>query len=129
MNTRAISWAWKQRLPRADKRLLVALVDCADDQGFICHPSLPGLVRKTGFKPLAVCDGLNRLINARLIRRLGVGCYQLDIRNDSPSSPHDGAPRAPTVGLMTTSQPAGVCCRDVGRAADEHSQSRIGPAP
>ena len=85
MNTAVMSWAWKQRLPRADKRLLFALADGADATGVIRHLTISQLVAKTGMSSRNVHQCLSRLIAASLIQWLDSDCYRLNIGSDSPS--------------------------------------------
>jgi hypothetical protein len=94
MNTAVMSWAWKQRLPRADRRLLLILAEGADATGLIRRLTISELVVKTGLPPRNVHQGLSRLIVARVIQWLDSDCYRLNMGSD-PSSPHDGTPPTP----------------------------------
>jgi hypothetical protein len=47
MGVKASTWAWEQELPYAEKLVLLALADHADDSG-VCWPSLKHLKKKTG---------------------------------------------------------------------------------
>lgn len=102
MNTAVMSWAWKQRLPLPDKRLLFALAEHADDQGLIQHLPITQLTARTGYRSSSIHQGLGRLIAARAIQWIDSDCYRLNLGSDSPS-PRDGKPPAPSAAKGATS--------------------------
>ena len=101
MNPSTMAWAWKQRLPRADKRLLFALVGCADGSGLVRSVSISQLATKTGLEPRHVHQALGRLIAARVIQWLDDNCYRLNLGSDSPS-PDDRTPPKPVQAKVPT---------------------------
>jgi hypothetical protein len=101
MNPSTMAWAWKQRLSRVDKRLLFALVDCADGSGLIRYVPVPQLAAKTGLEPRHVHQALGRLIAARVIQWLDSDCYRLNLGSDSPS-PDDRTPPQPVQAKVPT---------------------------
>ncbi|HKQ30556.1 MAG TPA: hypothetical protein VJS66_04650 [Burkholderiales bacterium] len=84
MNPNIQSWAWKQRLPRADKRLLFALIGYANDHGFIRHLPVSQLAAKIGCDARSVRQGLGCLIAAQVVQWIDSDCYRLNVGSDSP---------------------------------------------
>lgn len=71
MSVRAITWAWTVELKSTEKLLLLALCDHANDEDFECWPSVTHLQRKTGLSRPAVWRGIDRLLEKKLVFRVG----------------------------------------------------------
>ena len=61
--------AWAVELPAGDKLVLLALADCANDEGK-CWPGLASLCAKTGMCKRTLQEALRQLDNARHITRV-----------------------------------------------------------
>jgi hypothetical protein len=70
MSLPAITWAFKQNLRPAERFVLVALADCANDESR-AFPSIKALVAKTGHGRRTVLWALQRLKNLGLIEDTG----------------------------------------------------------
>jgi hypothetical protein len=83
---------WDLELPDSDKIVLLALADCANDEGH-CWPSVASLVRKCSKSERTIQASIKRLVDeGLLIRRevLGKGCNYTVL----PRSPATTAPRS-----------------------------------
>jgi DNA-binding transcriptional ArsR family regulator len=68
---------WETNVPAGEKLVLLALADCADDDG-VCWPSVGTLARKTGQSQRTVQGALKALERAGHLtrdQRIGRGCY------------------------------------------------------
>lgn len=63
MSIKVMTQVWDLQLPHADKLLLLALADNANDEG-LCWPSVATLGRKTGMDPRTVQRVIGRLAEA-----------------------------------------------------------------
>jgi hypothetical protein len=92
MSVRAMTRVWDLELPDSDKIVLLALADCANDEGH-CWPSIASLVRKCSKSERTIQASIKRLVDeGLLIRRevLGKGCNYTVL----PSRPAAAAPRS-----------------------------------
>lgn len=79
MSIRVMTAAWAVDLPAGDKLVLLALADCANDEGH-CWPGMKSLVAKTGKCERSVQAAIKALENAQHLTRteiLGKGCNYL----------------------------------------------------
>jgi len=60
MSLRAMSWAWEVKVNAIDKVILLALADCADDDG-LCFPSLKTICQKSGVPNSTLCRRLSAM--------------------------------------------------------------------
>jgi hypothetical protein len=63
MSLRIMTRVWDVQLPHADKLLLLALADNANDEG-LCWPSVATLARKAGMDERTVQRAIGRLVAA-----------------------------------------------------------------
>jgi hypothetical protein len=110
MSVRAMSAVWDLDLPDSDKIVLLALADCANDEGH-CWPSVASLVRKCSKSERTIQGCIKRLVDeGLLIRRevLGKGCNYtvLPKRTAAPAPRNDGAPAKTAPAQGTTPTPA-----------------------
>jgi hypothetical protein len=63
MSIKVMTAAWEVDLPQADKLLLIALADNANDEGR-CWPSVATLGRKCGMEDRSVRRVIKRLVSA-----------------------------------------------------------------
>ena len=92
---------WEMDLPDSDKLVLLALADCANDEGH-CWPSVRSLVTKCSKSERTIQGSIKRLVDeGHLIRRevLGKGCnYTVLPRNScapAKNAPPQGATQTP----------------------------------
>jgi hypothetical protein len=117
MSVRMMAQVWELRLPDSQKLVLLALADCANDEGH-AWPSVATLCRKTTRSERTVQGVLIELENAGHIERQqipGKGCnYTIHPRKDC--APADDAPRQ---GLRPRSEQQGT----PAAAADKPSRT------
>jgi hypothetical protein len=68
LSVRIMSAAWAVDLPAGEKLVLLALADCANDEGH-CWPGLTNLARKTGKSRRSLIDTIHALEKAEHISR------------------------------------------------------------
>lgn len=95
MSVRVMSQVWELDLPAFEKLVLLALADCANDEG-LAWPSIATLRRKTNAGERTVQRSLRSLEAAGLLRRdevPGKGCkYHLDPRHSGTPAKQAPAP-------------------------------------
>ena len=77
MSIKLMSAVWKINLPASEKLVLLALADCANDEGG-CWPSMKTLVEKCSKGERTVQAAIKALVEAGHLsrdERLGKGCY------------------------------------------------------
>lgn len=63
MSVRVMTWVWEQsRSTKTDRLVLLAIADCAADDGSNAYPSMAELVRKTGLTDRGVQKAIARLV-------------------------------------------------------------------
>lgn len=95
---------WELQLLPTDKLVLLALADCANDDGH-CWPSIATIARKSGVSERSVQRAIRKAEEAKLIHRqevIGKGCkYRIDPRHgvtpDRVSPPTPSHPTPDTV--------------------------------
>jgi hypothetical protein len=84
---------WELDLPDSDKIVLLALADCANDEGH-CWPSVASLVRKCSKSERTIQASIKRLVDEGLLVRRevpGKGCnYTVLPRTPAATSPRSG---------------------------------------
>jgi hypothetical protein len=105
-----MSAVWDLDLPDSDKIVLLALADCANDEGH-CWPSVASLVRKCSKSERTIQGCIKRLVDeGLLIRRevLGKGCnYTVLPKRAATTAPRNGyAPAKAAPAQGTTGTPA-----------------------
>lgn len=95
MSVRVMTAVWALALPDSEKIVLLALADCANDEGH-CWPGMKSLVAKCSKAERTIQGAIQRLVDAgHLTRRevLGKGCnYTVHPRTDC--APAETAPRS-----------------------------------
>ena len=66
MSVKAMCLAWKIDLPMAEKFILIALADNANDQ-FNCYPSLSTIAEKCGMSRRAVINNIDKLERKKIV--------------------------------------------------------------
>src|SRR3982751_4049948 len=87
-----MSAVWDLELPDSDKIVLLALADCANDEGH-CWPSVASLVRKCSKSERTIQASIKRLVDEGLLVRrevIGKGCNYTVL----PKRPATAAPRS-----------------------------------
>lgn len=87
-----MTWVWDMDLPASEKLVMLALADCANDDGE-CWPSIATLSRKTGASERTIQRAIQSFAERSLLRRVevpGRGCrYYFNLRHivtpDRPS--------------------------------------------
>lgn len=108
MSVRAMSAVWELDLPDSDKLVLLALADCANDEGH-CWPSVASLVRKCSKSERTIQGSIKRLVEwGHITRRevVGKGCNYTVHPNRSRITPAENAPRDNCAPQRTTQTPA-----------------------
>lgn len=137
-----MTWVWDQSKSRKTQRLvLLAIADCASDDGANAYPSMAELIRKTGFSERAVQSAIGELIamgELRVERNGGPkGCNRYAVimtpAGDAPPQEMRGARRAggrkdegPQV---KTQHPAGDAPPAAPAPPQELRQTPAAPAP
>jgi len=89
MSVKAITWAWRQKLPATEKLVLLALADHSNDEDFRAWPSLSHLADKCGLHRRSVIRLLAELETAGYLHRENRGLqttvYTLVIPSDTQS--------------------------------------------
>lgn len=101
---------WDLELPDSDKIVLLALADCANDEGH-CWPSVASLVRKCSKSERTIQGSIKRLVDEGLLVRRevpGKGCnYTVLPKSPATTAPRkDDAPAAAAPAQGTTLTPA-----------------------
>lgn len=66
MSIKALNWVWQQPIKGNSKLVLLALADCANDDGG-CWPGIKTIAKKCGISHVAVIKNLNKLSKFGLI--------------------------------------------------------------
>lgn len=94
MSVRVMTAVWALSLPDSEKIVLLALADCANDEGH-CWPGMASLVQKCSKGERTIQGAIQRLVGAGHLTRsevLGKGCnYTVHPRTDC--APAETAPR------------------------------------
>lgn len=139
MSIRAMSEVWSINLPDSQKIVLLALADCANDEG-ICWPSIASLTRKCSKGERTIQGVIIQLVEAGHLSRvevIGKGCrYVVHPRKDcapvaakkepSPPQPLPPADSAPPQGLPLT--PAAAADKP-SRTINKHTETRARKIP
>ena len=80
MSVRAMGAVWALKIPPADKLVLLAMVDHADDEGKRIHPSVELISSKTGYSDRQV----RRIVDADVWHERGE--ERTESRDDPPSA-------------------------------------------
>lgn len=110
MSVRAMTRVWELDLPDSDKIVLLALADCANDEGH-CWPSVASLVRKCSKSERTIQAAIKRLVDEGLLIRRevpGKGCnYTVLPKRGATTAPrNDSAPAKAAPAQGTTPTPA-----------------------
>jgi hypothetical protein len=110
MSVRTMTRVWELDLPDSDKIVLLALADCANDEGH-CWPSVASLVRKCSKSERTIQGSIKRLVDEGLLVRRevpGKGCnYTVLPRTGAKSAPRsDDGGETPAPPQGTTDTPA-----------------------
>lgn len=110
MSVRCMTRVWDLDLPDSDKLVLLALADCANDEGH-CWPSVASLVRKCSKSERTIQASIKRLVDEGLLLRRevpGKGCnYTVLPKTGAKTAPRsDCAPAKPAPAQRTTPTPA-----------------------
>lgn len=103
---------WDMELPDSDKIVLLALADCANDEGH-CWPSVASLVRKCTKSERTIQASIKRLVDEGLLLRRevpGKGCnYTVLPKTTATAAPRkDSAPAKSAPAQGTADTPAAV---------------------
>lgn len=72
MSSKAVAWAWEQKVkPASSKLLLMAMADFCNPETNLCFPSVAALVEMTGLDRKTVLDGIARLKSMEVLRDTG----------------------------------------------------------
>lgn len=99
MSVRCMTRVWDLDLPDSDKIVLLALADCANDEGH-CWPSVASLVRKCSKSERTIQASIKRLVDEGLLARRevpGKGC-NYTVLPRSGCAPAEPAPPQGTTG-------------------------------
>lgn len=122
MSVRVMSWVWDHSRSKSTQRLvLLAIADCAADDGANAYPSMAELMRKTGLSERGVQSAVNGLVELgelKVARNAGPrGCNRYRVRmtpardappqNVPPADPAvDRSEESPQVEAETPADPA-----------------------
>lgn len=109
MSVRVMSWVWDQDIPPNIKIVLLAIADCADDDGGNAYPSQETLARKTGYSTRQVKRIVEQLVALNV---LSVGKANL---------PNRRADRQPNLYRVRISAPVSVNRDDLPRMSPTSS--------
>lgn len=126
MSVRVMTAAWAVELPAGDKLVLLALADCANDEGQ-CWPGLATLSQKTGRCRRSLQESLRALDQAKHISRVenpGKG-MNYTVHPVAKSAPV--ARNAPVAKSATTGSKK--CHRGVAKSAPKPLVNRKEPSP
>lgn len=95
MSVRVMTAAWAVDLPAGEKLVLLALADCANDEGY-CYPGLKSLGRKTGKSRRSLIDTIHALearghISRDVVAGKGVNYTIHPTNEQQPELPIGGA--------------------------------------
>lgn len=131
VSVRAMSAVWDIDLPDSDKIVLLALADCANDEGH-CWPSVASLVRKCSKSERTIQGSIKRLVDeGHLTRREvpGKGCnYTVHPHKKRIPAPEEAAGRSDCGAQGTTGTPAAAAdkpSRTINSEAKASSQRVI----
>ena len=72
MSVKAMAIVWEADLPRAEKFVLLAMADHADQNGKNIYPALSTIAWKTGYTYRAVVDIVGRLREMGVLEKVGM---------------------------------------------------------
>lgn len=113
MSVRVMQWVWeKSQSKGTDRLVLLAIADCASDDGGNAYPSTATLVAKTGLGERTVQDAMKRLhkLNELAIYRnagpKGCNRYRVQMQGGAATAPpQEPHPADPAPGAATAPQP------------------------
>src|SRR6185369_3449935 len=126
MSVRMMTAAWATKLPASDKLVLLALADCANDEGH-CWPGLSTLCEKTGRCRRSLQDSLRALDAAGHITRVenpgkGMNYTVHPVAGNAPVAKPAPVAKSATRGSKN-------CHRGVAKSAPKPSLNRKEPSP
>lgn len=108
MSVRLMTEVWAVSLPDSEKLVLLALADCANDEG-LCWPSMATLARKCSKSDRTVQASIKRLVASGHMSRSevpGKGCrYIIHPTTETASPPKPLRPEVPSPPKGTTQTP------------------------
>lgn len=112
MSIRVMTWVWNESRSKKNARLLLlAIADCAADDGANAYPSIAELMRKTGLSERGVQStllDLTKLGELRIHRNAGPGgCNRYQVLM-TPAKSAGGADPAGVQNVRPTADPAGA---------------------
>lgn len=118
MSVRIMSAAWAVNLPAGEKLVLIALADCANDEGH-CWPGIASLMRKTGKGERSLQMAIKALCGQGHLTRdevPGKGCnYLVHPQQTLPlDTPAENAPRKKCAPQKTARTPAKIAPKPLG---------------
>lgn len=127
-----MTWVWQHSRSRKNERLvLLAISDCASDDGANAYPSMAELVRKTGLSErgvqssIASLVGLGELFVGRNMGPRGCNRYRVIMRDPAdPAPPQNLHPAEPAV-----SRRARGSQRKAGTPQNLHPPQPVHPTP
>jgi hypothetical protein len=125
-----MSAVWEVDLPAGEKLVLLALADCANDEGR-CWPGVASLCRKTGKAERSLQGALKALESGGHITRdqiPGKGCRYMIHPTLSLFTPAKSAPRnkcAPQDNADTPAKSAGTPAKSAGKPSKKHQEPSI----
>lgn len=122
-----MSLVWSLDLPDSQKIVLLALADCANDEGH-CWPSMASLSKKCSKGERTIQGVVKELVAAGHLTRKevpGKGCnYYVHPRSDcAPVTPAETAPRSDCAPQGTTQTPAAAADKP-SRTTNKHTETR-----
>lgn len=118
---------WETDIPAGEKLVLLALADCANDEGR-CWPGVASLCRKTGKAERSLQGALKALESGGHITRdqiPGKGCRYVIHPTPSLFAPAKSAPRnkcAPQDNANTPAKSAGTPAKSAGKPSKKHQE-------
>jgi len=74
MSIDAILWALKQDVLGIPQSVLIRLADLADNDSYVCYPTINHLIDKTGWSERAIRNAIKHLIKCKMIaKKVGAG--------------------------------------------------------
>lgn len=109
MSIELMSGVWKMDLPTFEKLVLLALADCANDEG-LCWPSIATLERKTNAGRRTVQRSIRALESAGILKRQevpGKGCkYYITLRQTDTGAGKSPVPESAPTGATVAPKPS-----------------------
>lgn len=128
MSIKVMSRVWEMDLPAKDKLILLALADCANDEG-TAWPSVATLARKCGCDQRTIQRNLRDLEKVGAFRREevpGKGCkYHFTPLTNRHPRQNDGATKTPKTPGKLPPKPS----RTIGLSNDKPREARLRPLP